>query len=270
MGQAMAEAFAEEGANVAITYLHDQKGAEETRKKVEAAGRRAIVVHFDQRKPEEVERLFRETEEKLGTPYILVNDAGIDSTGKHVADMLLEDWDDEMKTNIYGPFYCCQHFIRARKAQGGQGKIINITSVHQEIPRAGAAGYDVAKGGTAQSDPDALPRTGAGPYQRQQHRAGHGADTVQSAGDRRSESAGEAGAEHPVETRGRAVGDRQARGLSRVRGRGLCDRPDLHNRWRAVDECRPGRLRSRLSIPESLLVSSLGLGRGWEQTRLSI
>ena len=147
MGQAMAEAFAEEGADVAITYLHDQKGADETRKKVETAGRRAIVVQFDQRKPEEVERLFRETEEKLGTPYILVNDAGIDSTGKQVPDMPIEDWDNELRTNLYGPFYCSQHFVRMRRQAGGKGKIINITSVHQEIPRAGAAGYDVAKGG---------------------------------------------------------------------------------------------------------------------------
>jgi glucose 1-dehydrogenase len=147
MGQAMAEAFAQEGADVAITYLHDQNGAEETRKKVEAAGRRAMVVHFDQRRPEEVERLFREVEEKLGTPYILVNDAGVDSAGKQVPDMPIENWDNEMRTNLYGPFYCCQHFIRARRAAGGKGKIINITSVHQEIPRAGAAGYDVAKGG---------------------------------------------------------------------------------------------------------------------------
>ena len=61
--------------------------------------------------------------------------------------MPVEAWDNEMKTNLYGPFYCCKHFIRARKAAGGGGKIINITSVHQEIPRAGAAGYDVAKGG---------------------------------------------------------------------------------------------------------------------------
>jgi glucose 1-dehydrogenase len=147
MGQAMAETFAQEGADVAITYLHDQNGAEETRRKVEAAGRRAMVIHFDQRKPEEVERLFREVEEELGTPYILVNDAGVDSTGKQVPDMPIENWDNEMKTNLYGPFYCCQHFIRARRAAGGKGKIINITSVHQEIPRAGAAGYDAAKGG---------------------------------------------------------------------------------------------------------------------------
>ncbi len=146
-GQAMAEEFAKEGADVAITYLHDQDGAEETRRRVEAAGRRAIVMRFDQRDPEQVARLFRETEDQLGTPDILVNNAGIDSTGKQVADMPLEDWDAEMRTNLFGPFYCCQHFIRARRAAGGKGKIINITSVHQEIPRAGAAGYDVAKGG---------------------------------------------------------------------------------------------------------------------------
>jgi glucose 1-dehydrogenase len=147
MGQAMAEAFAQEGADVAITYFHDQKGAEETRQKVEAAGRRAIVINLDVRKPEEVQRLFQAVGEKLGTPYILVNDAGVDSTGKQVPEMPVEDWDNEMKTNLYGPFYCCQDFIRARRAAGGNGKIINITSVHQEIPRAGAAGYDVAKGG---------------------------------------------------------------------------------------------------------------------------
>jgi glucose 1-dehydrogenase len=147
IGQATAEAFAEEGADVAITYLHDAKGAEETRQKVEAAGRRAIVVQFDQREPEEVEHLFRETQQQLGTPYILLNNAGIDSTGKQVPDMPVEDWDNELRTNLYGPFYCCQHFVRARRAAGGRGKIINITSVHQEIPRAGAGGYDVAKGG---------------------------------------------------------------------------------------------------------------------------
>lgn len=147
IGQAVAEAFAAEGADVAITYFNDQQGAERTRKQVEACGRNALVMQLDQRKPEDVDRLFRTTEERLGTPYILVNNAGVDSTGKHVADMTIEEWDNELKTNVYGPFFCSQQFIRARRAGGGKGKIINITSVHQEIPRAGAAGYDVAKGG---------------------------------------------------------------------------------------------------------------------------
>ena len=130
-----------------VTWFRDRDGAEATRRRVEEAGRRAHVAHLDVRDPTEVAQLFERTERELGTPYILVNNAGMDSTGKHVAEMQLEDWDNELKTNLYGPFHCCQHFIRARKSAGGQGKIINVTSVHQEIPRAGAAGYNAAKGG---------------------------------------------------------------------------------------------------------------------------
>lgn len=147
MGQATAEAFAREGADVVVTYFKDEEGAGKTRAAVEKAGRRGIIVRVDQRDPAQVERLFRETQEKLGTPYILVNNAGVDSTGKQVADMPLEDWDNSIRTNLYGPFYCCREFIRLRRKAGGKGKIINITSVHQEIPRAGAAGYDASKGG---------------------------------------------------------------------------------------------------------------------------
>jgi glucose 1-dehydrogenase len=146
IGQATAEAFAREGADVAITYFNDEDGAEETRRRVEKAGRRAITVRLDQRDPAQVEEVFRRTEEGLGTPFILVNNAGVDSTGKKVAEMPPEDWDAAIRTNLYGPFYCCQHFIRARQRSGGGGKIINVTSVHQEIPRAGAAGYDASKG----------------------------------------------------------------------------------------------------------------------------
>jgi glucose 1-dehydrogenase len=146
IGQATAEAFAREGADVAITYFNDSDGANETRRLVEQAGRRAITVRIDQRDPAEVEEVFRRTEDDLGTPFILVNNAGVDSTGKEVAEMPPEDWDATIRTNLYGPFYCCQHFIRARRRSGGGGKIINVTSVHQEIPRAGAAGYDASKG----------------------------------------------------------------------------------------------------------------------------
>jgi hypothetical protein len=130
-----AEEFANEGADVVVTYLEDQDGAEETRRRVEGAGRRALVVHLDVRDPTDVAHLFERIERNLGTPYILVNNAGIDSTGKLVAEVPLEDWDNELRTNLYGRFYCCQHFIRARQAAGGHGKIINVPSVHQEIPR---------------------------------------------------------------------------------------------------------------------------------------
>lgn len=147
IGQATAIEFAREGADVAITYLHDREGAETTRAAVEAAGRQALLTRLDVRDPDQVGEFFRDVETRLGTPTILVNDAGIDAGGTPVKDMSLEHWDDILRTNLYGPFYCCQQFIRALDGRERHGTIINITSVHQEIPRAGAAGYDVSKGG---------------------------------------------------------------------------------------------------------------------------
>jgi glucose 1-dehydrogenase len=147
IGQATAIAFAEEGADVAVTYLEDKDGAEKTRQAVERCGRRAAVFRFDQRDYEDVERLFEKTQQQLGLPTVLVNNAGTDALGIPVKDMKPEDWDQEIRTNLYGPFYCCREFLRRIDGSGKHGTIINITSVHQEIPRAGAAGYDVSKGG---------------------------------------------------------------------------------------------------------------------------
>ncbi|MGI9073062.1 MAG: SDR family NAD(P)-dependent oxidoreductase [Bryobacteraceae bacterium] len=147
IGQAIAIEFAREGASVAISYFKDRAGAEATQRDVEATGQRAFVLQLDQRDPAAVDRAFGDIQKQLGTPFILVNDAGVDTAGKPVAEMSLDEWDDRIRTNLYGPFYCCQHFIRARKHAGGRGKIINITSVHEDIPRIGSAGYDASKGG---------------------------------------------------------------------------------------------------------------------------
>jgi glucose 1-dehydrogenase len=146
MGQAIAEEFARHGADVAVTWFTDEPGAQMTRQIVEQLGQKALAMQIDVRDASEIARLFTETERQLGTPFILVNDAGVDSVGKHVAEMTAEEWDDRFKTNVYGPFHACQQFIRARRKAGGQGKIINITSVHEDIPRAGAAGYCASKG----------------------------------------------------------------------------------------------------------------------------
>lgn len=143
----MAKEFAEHGADVAVTWFTDEDGARQTKKTVEDAGQKALVMHVDMRDPDSIGTMFRQTEQELGTPYILVNDAGIDATGDYVADMSLQDWEDRIKTNLTGPFIACQHFIKARQVAGGKGKIINITSIHEDIPRAGASGYCATKGG---------------------------------------------------------------------------------------------------------------------------
>lgn len=146
IGQAAAIEFAKEGADVVVNYLNDEEGAGLTREKVEAAGRRAIVIGADVSDEEQVREMFDRAVEEFGTVDILVNNAGVDASGTEVADLSTEVWDKAIKTNVYGYFYCCRRFINIRKEAGGGGKIINITSVHQEQPRAGAADYDCSKG----------------------------------------------------------------------------------------------------------------------------
>jgi glucose 1-dehydrogenase len=147
IGAATAIALAKEGADVIVTYFHNRNGAEHTAQEAKAAGRRAAVFQLDQRDSANVAQLFDDVKSTIGIPTILVNDAGIDASGKMVSDMSDEDWDDAIRTDLYGPFFCCREFIRAIEGSGRHGNIINITSVHQEIPRAGASGYDAAKGG---------------------------------------------------------------------------------------------------------------------------
>jgi glucose 1-dehydrogenase len=147
IGQATAVAFAKEGADIAVTYFHDLEGAEHTQHEVQAAGRKAVLCQVDQRDSASVVRLFQKVQDELGTPTILVNNAAVGSRGKPVKNVSDEDWDNEIRTDLYGPFYCCREFLRHIDGTGKHGSIINITSVHQEIPMPGAAGYDAAKGG---------------------------------------------------------------------------------------------------------------------------
>ncbi len=147
IGQATAVAFARKGADVAVTYLEDRQGAEHTQQLIEEAGQKALVFQLDHSKPEQVEQLFKEVQNQLGTPTILVNNAAGGSNNVPVKDMSYEAWDWAIKTNLYGPFFCCQQFIRALDGSDKRGVIINITSVHEDIPAPGTADYCAAKAG---------------------------------------------------------------------------------------------------------------------------
>ncbi|HEX6132433.1 MAG TPA: SDR family oxidoreductase [Longimicrobiales bacterium] len=147
IGRAIAAELAVAGADVCVTYHTDEDGANETRAMVEAAGRRALVLHLDVREENEVERMFDRTIATLGVPDILVNNAAVNADGTHVIDMKTEAWDNVLRTNLYGPFFACRRFSRERRAHGGGGRILNVTSVHEEIPMKGAGAYDATKGG---------------------------------------------------------------------------------------------------------------------------
>jgi glucose 1-dehydrogenase len=147
IGQAIAIEFAREGAAVAITFHTDHEGAEQTRKAVAAVGQCVTVQRLDVRDDDGVASVFEAVERELGIPEILVNNAGIGGGEAAVAVTKTEDFDSIIKTDLYGPFFCCREFIRRREAVGGRGKVINITSVHEAIPSPGHAAYGAAKGG---------------------------------------------------------------------------------------------------------------------------
>lgn len=149
IGQATAVEFAEQGADVVVTYFHDRNGAETTRHLIEQAGAEALVVQVDVRDEQSVEELFDQAIDRFGHVDILVNNAGVDASGKRVHELDTETWDNAMRTNLYGYFFCARRFVqeRLKDGNGHGGKIVNVTSIHSEHPRAGAVDYDVSKAG---------------------------------------------------------------------------------------------------------------------------
>ena len=152
IGAAVARAFAAAGADVAITYQHNVAKADGTEAAVKAAGRRAFVRRLDVASEADVEQYFTEARTALGSATLLVNAAGVDAGGINVRDMTLEAWRAALDTNLTGPFLCTRAFLRGlppvRDGDVGiRAKIVNITSVHEELPRAGAGEYCASKGG---------------------------------------------------------------------------------------------------------------------------
>ena len=146
IGQATAVEFAKEGADLVVHYLHDADGAEQTRAGVTSEGRNAIVVQADVSDEDQVAAMFDRAVEALGSVDILMNNAGVDASGKPVAELSTEVWDRAIRTNVYGPFFCCRRFAQLRLAAGGEGKIINVSSVHADNPNPGGSDYDCSKG----------------------------------------------------------------------------------------------------------------------------
>jgi glucose 1-dehydrogenase len=150
IGQAIAHAFAREGADVLILFHTDTQGARRTHELVESEGCNAQLYQADVTDQRAVAELFDDQGSplgQLGVPDILVNAAGVGADGTPVAETPGDAWDRVIRTNLNGPFYMSRHFVQARKAASGGGRIINITSVHEAIPSPNAAAYGASKGG---------------------------------------------------------------------------------------------------------------------------
>ena len=147
IGAACATALAIAGADVAVTYLHDDKGASETVEAVKAAGRRGLAMRSDARDEAAVEHGFDQVERELGTVDILVTSAGINTYGIEVADLTLEQWDNMLKTDLTGTFLASRACVRRLRAKKQKGTIVAISSVHADVVRSGSSAYASAKAG---------------------------------------------------------------------------------------------------------------------------
>ncbi|MFF0312429.1 SDR family oxidoreductase [Streptosporangium sp. NPDC004379] len=146
MGRATAVALAEQGFDVGITFHSDEKGAEGTAEEVRGHGRKAAVRRHDLTDPEAAAAVVDELAEELGGLGVLVNNAGTGSS-EPLLEMGFQRWRSVIAVDLDGAFLCSQRAARRMVAAGRGGRIVNVTSVHEEHPRVGAGPYCAAKGG---------------------------------------------------------------------------------------------------------------------------
>jgi NAD(P)-dependent dehydrogenase (short-subunit alcohol dehydrogenase family) len=145
IGQATATLLATEGFDVGLTAHEDIEGIRETAAAVEERGRRCFVEPFDAASPDAgdvVDRLA----DQLGGLGVLVNVAGTGHMSRAV-DTSFDTWRHVLATDLDGPFLCARRAAKRMIAAGEGGRIINVTSVHEHLPRLGAAAYCSAKAG---------------------------------------------------------------------------------------------------------------------------
>jgi glucose 1-dehydrogenase len=153
IGQAIAVRFAESGANVAINYLRRPEEAHDTEEQVHACtarvrqtGVRDVLVGGDVSHEDDVVRMVGEAAEALGGIDSLVNNAGI-QISRPSEELSSADFDQVLAVNLRGAFMCAREAIRHFLAEEKGGSIVNVSSVHQLIPKPGYLGYSASKGG---------------------------------------------------------------------------------------------------------------------------
>ncbi|HET6869984.1 MAG TPA: glucose 1-dehydrogenase [Solirubrobacteraceae bacterium] len=153
IGQATAVRFAGYGANVAINYLTTSNEAAGTEEQVHAClrkvrqhGVRDVLVQADVSSEEDVVRMVRETAERLGGLDILINNAGI-QISRPSEQLASAEFDQVLAVDLRGSFLCAREAIKRFLADERPGVVINVSSVHEIIPRPNFLSYSISKGG---------------------------------------------------------------------------------------------------------------------------
>ena len=146
IGRAIAQRLASEGADIVAAVLAPDDAAAQTADAVRATGRRAFVVSGDLADAAQAADVVKQAVAAAGALDIVVNNAGVEVRAPFW-DATEADYDRVLDTNLKGPFFLTQAFVRHLRADGRGGRIINISSVHQDLPFPHFASYCVSKGG---------------------------------------------------------------------------------------------------------------------------
>jgi glucose 1-dehydrogenase len=153
IGEAVAIALGQAGADVAVNYVTRPEAAEAVVERIRSSGREAFSHRADVSQEDQVQDMFREMVSKFGRIDILINNAGLQRDSSF-HEMTLSQWNTVINVNLTGQFLCAREAVRCFLKTGvvegvscSAGKIICMSSVHQEIPWAGHANYAASKGG---------------------------------------------------------------------------------------------------------------------------
>ena len=146
IGKAIVLELARQGANVVIDYISHPEATEELEKQVAALGDRAIGVEADVSKVADLEQLIAAAVKAFGRLDIMVNNAGIE-TRTSVLDTTEQQYEKVLEVNLKSAFFGTQLAARQMIKQESGGRIINITSVHEDWPMPGNTAYCLSKGG---------------------------------------------------------------------------------------------------------------------------
>jgi glucose 1-dehydrogenase len=153
IGRAVALAFGQAGAEVVVNYVVGDDAANEVVEQIKQSGTKSYAYKADVADEHQVQSMFRTMTDRFGTIDILVNNAGLQRDSAF-HDMTLAQWNTVINVNLTGQFLCAREAVREFLRRGivkevscAAGKIICMSSVHQEIPWAGHANYAASKGG---------------------------------------------------------------------------------------------------------------------------
>jgi glucose 1-dehydrogenase len=146
IGKAIALGFAKAGANIAIDYVAHPDASEALEREIAVLGDIAIGIDADVSNVQQLQALVDATVTKFGRLDIMVNNAGVE-TRTSVLDTTEDQYDKVLAINLKSAFFGTQIAAKQMIKQGGGGRIINITSVHEDWPMPGNTAYCLAKGG---------------------------------------------------------------------------------------------------------------------------